>query len=61
VQARNSLSEADAEMRLKAQQSNEKRVAAAHVVLCSLWEYEQTRVQVQRAWTLLMERIQNSR
>lgn len=54
---RNKLSEVDAEARISSQMSNSERVSAAHVVLCTLWQYEETQRQVEKAWSLLQKRI----
>ena len=55
---RNGLSEEAAEKRLRAQLSNEDRVAKANVVLSSLWEPEVTQKQCEKAWSLLLKRIE---
>ena len=55
---RNGLSAEAAQKRLDAQLSNEERVKKADVVLSSLWQPEVTQRQCEKAWRLLMERIQ---
>ncbi|KAK6166777.1 hypothetical protein SNE40_023399 [Patella caerulea] len=57
IMERNGLSEEEALKRVKSQMSNEDRVAKSNVIFCSLWEYEYTQGQVERAWKLLQERI----
>jgi len=57
MQERNKLTAEQAEKRLQSQPTNEERLGSAHVVFCSLWTYEETRSQVQRAWKSLMDRI----
>ncbi|XP_052797477.1 bifunctional coenzyme A synthase-like [Mya arenaria] len=54
---RNKMSEDAAAKRLDSQISNSDRVARAHVILCTLWEYEYTQKQVETAWKLLTERL----
>lgn len=54
---RNKCDEQTAAARIDAQISNSERVRHANVVLCSLWEYERTRTQVQHAWQLLQGRL----
>ncbi|XP_046585240.1 bifunctional coenzyme A synthase-like [Haliotis rubra] len=54
---RNSLSEEEAVKRLDAQLTNQERLAHANVTLCTLWEYDQTQRQCEKAWKLLQERI----
>ncbi|KAF0314173.1 Bifunctional coenzyme A synthase [Amphibalanus amphitrite] len=50
---RDGISEQAAARRLDAQMSNEERVAAATVVISTLWEPEVTQQQVERAWSQL--------
>ena len=57
LQERNNLSEEEANKRLKTQLSNKDRVDQSNVVLCTLWEYEYTQTQVEKAWLLLQERL----
>ncbi|CAG5117334.1 unnamed protein product [Candidula unifasciata] len=57
VVERNGLSETEAEKRIDSQISNVERIEKSNVVICSLWEYEVTRRQVQKAWSLLQDRI----
>ncbi|KAH3885373.1 bifunctional coenzyme A synthase-like [Dreissena polymorpha] len=54
---RNKLTTEAATQRLNAQISNTERVSRANVVLCTLWEYEYTQQQVERAWALLKQRL----
>ncbi|XP_072212559.1 bifunctional coenzyme A synthase isoform X1 [Excalfactoria chinensis] len=54
---RDGLSEAAARNRLRSQMSDGQRVRRAQVVLCTLWEPEVTRRQVETAWELLQQRL----
>ncbi|KAJ8414379.1 hypothetical protein AAFF_G00052490 [Aldrovandia affinis] len=58
IMARDGVSEEDARRRLESQWSNAQQVGHANVVLCTLWEPDVTQRQVQKAWKLLQERIQ---
>ena len=49
---RNSLSEDAATQRVDAQTPNQMKVDQAHVVICTLWEYEYTQQQVRVASVL---------
>lgn len=44
---------------LSSQLSNKEKLAFANVALCSLWEREYTVKQVQKAWSLLLDRTLN--
>lgn len=54
---RNNLPEEQAKQRLNSQISNTERVEKSNVVLCTLWEYEYTQQQVEKAWQLLLKRL----
>lgn len=54
---RNHLTEEAAQQRLHSQISNEDRVSRADVVLCTFWAPEVTQKQVEKAWTLLQQRL----
>lgn len=58
---RNKFTEEEACKRLDSQMTNQERVNRSHVVLCTLWEYEYTQTQVEKAWSLLNDRrtVQN--
>jgi len=43
--------------RVDAQMNNRDRIGYANVVLCSIWEYEKTAAQVEKAWMELQDRI----
>lgn len=47
---RNNLSEEDARLRVNAQSSNLELVKMSNVIFCTLWSYEFTREQVDKAW-----------
>ncbi|XP_074835250.1 bifunctional coenzyme A synthase isoform X2 [Carettochelys insculpta] len=57
IVARDGLSEEAARSRLQSQPNNSQRMRQSHVVLCTLWEPEITRKQVEKAWALLQQRI----
>ncbi|XP_075299802.1 LOW QUALITY PROTEIN: bifunctional coenzyme A synthase [Opisthocomus hoazin] len=57
VVARDGLSEEAARSRLRSQMSNGRRVQQSQVVLCTLWEPDVTRKQVEKAWDLLQQRL----
>ncbi|ULU09366.1 hypothetical protein L3Y34_014048 [Caenorhabditis briggsae] len=57
VVERDSLTESQAKDRMSSQISNKQRIDASNVVLCSLWKYEETRAQVDRAVEELLQRI----
>ncbi|XP_072502634.1 bifunctional coenzyme A synthase isoform X2 [Notamacropus eugenii] len=59
IMERDGLSEAAAKSRLQNQMSNQQYVDQSHVVLSTLWEPHITRRQVEKAWTLLQERIKS--
>lgn len=51
------LTREQARERIQSQMSNEDRIKRSNVVLCTLWEYEVTQKQVEKAWKLLYERL----
>jgi len=57
---RNNLQEEEAKKRLDAQLTNQSRVDKSNVVLCTLWEYEYTQKQIEKAWSLLQDRLTKS-
>lgn len=54
---RDGLSEAAAQSRLQSQMSGQQLVQQSHVVLSTLWEPHVTQRQVEKAWTLLQNRL----
>ncbi|VDM60080.1 unnamed protein product [Angiostrongylus costaricensis] len=56
VMERDGLTKEQAEDRIKSQLTNKERIAHSHVVFCSLWAYEETRSQVERALNELKAR-----
>ncbi|CAI4227689.1 unnamed protein product [Auanema sp. JU1783] len=54
---RDSLSKEEAENRVNSQISNIERLSKSHVAFCSLWAYEETEKQVQKAILSLKTRI----
>ncbi|KAM6295439.1 bifunctional coenzyme A synthase [Aegotheles albertisi] len=61
IMARDGLSEEAARRRLRSQMPNGQHVEQSQVVLCTLWEPEVTRVQVEKAWDLLQQRLSPQR
>ncbi|XP_074079958.1 bifunctional coenzyme A synthase isoform X2 [Macrotis lagotis] len=59
IMERDGLTEAAAQGRLRSQMTNQQRVDRSHVVLSTLWEPHITRRQVEKAWTLLQNRIKS--
>ncbi|KAM6333865.1 bifunctional coenzyme A synthase [Alca torda] len=57
IMARDGLSEEAARGRLRSQMTNSQRVEQSQVVLCTLWEPDVTRKQVEKAWDLLQQRL----
>ncbi|XP_078573524.1 bifunctional coenzyme A synthase-like [Branchiostoma floridae x Branchiostoma japonicum] len=55
---RNKFTEEDAGRRIDSQMSNQERVDRGNVIISTLWEPEVTQKQVEKAWSLLQERIQ---
>ncbi|KAI8777736.1 bifunctional coenzyme A synthase [Biomphalaria glabrata] len=54
---RNKFNKEDAQKRLDSQISNVDRIARSNVAICPEWEFEVTRKQVEKAWSLLQKRI----
>ncbi|KAK6025842.1 dephospho-CoA kinase [Ostertagia ostertagi] len=52
-------SKSEAENRIKSQITNKERIDHSNVVFCSLWAYEETRSQVERALQDLQSRLQS--
>ncbi|XP_075027804.1 bifunctional coenzyme A synthase isoform X1 [Calonectris borealis] len=61
IMARDGLSEEAARSRLQSQMTNSQRVEQSQVVLCTLWEPDVTRKQVEKAWDLLQQRLSQKR
>uniref|UniRef100_A0A663DR28 Bifunctional coenzyme A synthase n=1 Tax=Aquila chrysaetos chrysaetos TaxID=223781 RepID=A0A663DR28_AQUCH len=61
IMARDGLSEEAARSRLQSQMTNSQRVEQSQVVLCTLWEPDVTRKQVEKAWDLLQQRLSQER
>lgn len=57
VVERDNLTEEQAESRIKLQTGNKTRIDNSNILFCSLWEYEETRAQVDRAVKDLLQRI----
>ncbi|CAB3407052.1 unnamed protein product [Caenorhabditis bovis] len=58
VMDRDSVSEDQAKARMASQITNKERIDNSNVVFCSLWEYTETRAQIDKAVKTLLERIQ---
>nr|XP_011422578.2 bifunctional coenzyme A synthase [Crassostrea gigas] len=54
---RNNLSEEEALKRIHLGVTNSELVSKSNVILSSEWEYEYTQQQVEKAWSLLIERL----
>ncbi|KAI1285198.1 Bifunctional coenzyme A synthase [Halotydeus destructor] len=57
LKTRNNLNEEEAKKRITSQISNSDRVRQANVVFCSLWEFDFTKKQVEKAWNMLNEKF----
>lgn len=57
---RNNLSEADAKARIAAQVDNSVVVSHSNVVFSSLWSYEYSQMQAEKAWNALLKRLETS-
>ncbi|KAF1769579.1 hypothetical protein GCK72_001396 [Caenorhabditis remanei] len=57
VVERDNLTKEQAIDRMSSQITNKERIDSSNLVLCSLWKYEETRAQVDRAVNDLMKRI----
>lgn len=55
------MMEDEAKLRIDAQPSNEQQVDEANVVLSTLWSYQVTEEQVQRAWNELQAYLREKR
>jgi phosphopantetheine adenylyltransferase/dephospho-CoA kinase len=58
---RNNLSEADAKARINAQVKNSVVVSHSNVVFSSLWSYEYSQMQAEKAWNALLKRLGTSK
>uniref|UniRef100_A0A6M2DYT0 Bifunctional coenzyme A synthase n=1 Tax=Xenopsylla cheopis TaxID=163159 RepID=A0A6M2DYT0_XENCH len=57
LQNRNNLSEENAIARISAQLSNSEIVAKSNVIFCTNWSREYTQLQVEKAWSLLQQKL----
>lgn len=57
IMERNNLTEADAKARIAAQVKNSVVVAHSNVVFSSLWSYEYSQMQAEKAWNALLKRL----
>ncbi|XGW21173.1 hypothetical protein V3C99_004265 [Haemonchus contortus] len=60
IMDRDGLPQEQAENRIRSQVSNKDRIDLSNVVFCSLWAYEETRSQVERALKDLRSRLSQS-
>lgn len=60
IMERNNLSEEDAKARIASQVKNSVVVANSNVVFSSLWSYEYSQVQAEKAWSELLQRLKIS-
>ncbi|KAK6042399.1 dephospho-CoA kinase [Cooperia oncophora] len=60
IMERDGLPKEQAEVRIKSQITNKERIDHSNVVFCSLWAYEETRAQVERALEDLQSRLSDS-
>lgn len=58
IMERNHLSEEEAKARIAAQMKNSFVVANSNVVFSSLWSYEYSQVQAEKAWSELLKRLE---
>lgn len=58
IMERNNLSEADAKARIAAQVENSVVVSHSNVVFSSLWSYEYSQMQAEKAWNELLKRLE---
>lgn len=58
---RNNLTEDEAKARIASQMSNDIIVAHSNVVFSSLWSYEYSQLQAEKAWKELLLRLRNSK
>lgn len=57
LQNRNNLTVEQAESRIAAQNNNQSYITNANVVFSSLWPFKYTQSHIDKAWSLLQERI----
>ena len=58
---RDGYNECQAQIRVESQITNRERVEKANVVISTLWEYEFTQKQAEKAWSALRDRIKLAR
>ncbi|XP_050530364.1 bifunctional coenzyme A synthase-like [Daktulosphaira vitifoliae] len=59
LQTRNNLSREEALKRINSQPSNSEYVARANVLFSTLWSYNCTKIQLNKAWNNLINRLSN--
>ncbi|CAD7006594.1 bifunctional coenzyme A synthase isoform X2 [Ceratitis capitata] len=59
IKKRNGLSEEEARKRIDSQMGNSEVVSRSHIVFSSQWSDEFTQQQVDKAWSILMQDIEN--
>lgn len=60
IMERNNLTEDEAKLRIASQVKNSVVVANSNVVFSSLWSYEYSQIQAEKAWSELQERLKIS-
>jgi phosphopantetheine adenylyltransferase/dephospho-CoA kinase len=58
---RNNLTEDEAKARIAAQVKNSVVVANSNVVFSSLWSFEYSQIQAEKAWSELLQRLNISK
>lgn len=61
IMERNNLTEADAKARIASQVENSVVVSHSNVVFSSLWSYEYSLMQAEKAWKELLKRLEISK
>lgn len=56
---RNGITEEEAKRRMASQLSNYEIVAKSHVIFSSLWDYDFTSKQAEKAWNMLMQELKD--
>lgn len=59
VVERNGIPEEEAKRRIASQLSNNEIVAKSHVIFSSLWDYDFTSKQAEKAWNMLMQELKD--
>lgn len=57
LQSRNNMSIEEAQQRIRVQPLNKEYVAHSNIVFCTFWDISFTKIQVEKAWYQLKERL----